>query len=172
MRFHTVGENGVAYLIAFDKHPSDAPEQSDLWQSLPGFREPASKLVRRVLREDVTLRFDEAGKLATARVVELHQNGWAYVQVDPDHALAPVGLVALGVGELLLVERNGATVFPHFSAGELEQIACDTFRHDLQRPMFQRARPDPVDLPPLPKGAPLSTAPRFFEGYDLSLIHI
>ena len=169
-RFHTVGENGLAYRLAFSRCETDPGDESDLCVRLPGFREPARRLVRRVLREDMVFRMDDAAttKPVRARVVELNRGGWAYVQGD-DHT--PVGLVSLGVGELLLVEEGGASVFPHFTALELEQIACDTFRHDLARPAFARASssaPPPVTLPAL-TSSPAAARPdprRFQHGYD------
>jgi hypothetical protein len=135
LRFHTVGENGLAYRLAFQRHASDPPETSDLCALLPGFREPARRVVRRVLREDVTLSFDEGGRprRVRARVVELVRGGWAYAQ-GGDHG--PIGFVALGAGELILVERDGLSVFPYFSALELEQIACDAFRNEQTRAVF------------------------------------
>jgi hypothetical protein len=135
LRFHTVGENGLAYRLAFQKHPADPPDTSDLCAAMPGFREPARSVVRRVLRNDVTLAYEEGGRqrVVRARVVELLRGGWACVQ-GGDHQ--PLGFVALGAGELILVERDGASVFPHFTALELEQIACDAFRNDQVRPVF------------------------------------
>jgi len=170
LRFHTAGENGLAWRLAFHKHPADPAEESDLCVSLPGFREPGRRLVRRVLREDVTLRLDASMPPFRTRIVELNRGGYAYVQSDP------VGLVSLGVGELLLVARNGASEFPHFNELELEQIACDTFRNDLTRPLFSVTKPDtrvppPVPLPPIMASsttAPSTSGPlsRFREGYD------
>jgi hypothetical protein len=174
-RFHTAGENGLAWRMAFHKQPSDPAEESDLCVRLPGFREPGRRLVRRVLREDVTLRLDADMPPFLARIVELNRGGYAYVQTEP------VAIVSLGVGELFLVERDGASEFPHFTPLELEQIACDTFRNDLTRPMFSARTttkaPPPVLLPPLP-GAPASSSEpalppkppvdttRFREGFD------
>ncbi len=154
-RFHTVGENGLAYRLAFAKHDSDVADDSDLCLLLPGFREPARRLVQRVLRQDMSFRLDESGAVVVrARVVELKRGGWAYVQGDER---MPVGLVSLGVGELLLVEEAGVSVFPHFTAVELEQIACDSFRHDLTRPAFARATTTTTT----------TTDPkRFQQGYD------
>ena len=173
-RFHTAGENGLAWRMAFAKHGADPAEQSDLCVSLPGFREPGRRLVRRVLRQDVTLRLEADIPPFRCRVVELNRGGYAFVQTEP------VGIVSLGVGELFLVERDGVSEFPHFTPLELEQIACDTFRNDLTRPMFSGRSgphtPPPVLLPPLPTQLPAATptAPpvkaadiaRFREGYD------
>lgn len=173
LRFHTVGENGLAYRLAFSRCEADPADESDLCVRLPGFREPARRLVRRVLREDMTFRMDESqdSRLVSARVVELNRGGWAYVQGDD---VTPVGLVSLGVGELVLVERDGTSVFPHFTPLELEQVACDTFRHDLARPAFAKSppkQPPPVQLPPLlsSSSAPPQPKPdpkRFQEGFD------
>lgn len=165
-RFHTAGENGLAWRLAFHKHPSDPAEESDLCITLPGFREPGRRLVRRVLRHDVVLRLDADLPPFAARIVELNRGGYAYVQTDP------VGIVSLGVGELFLVDIDGESAFPHFSDLELEQVACDAFRHDLSRPMFAarpRAAPPPVELPPLVTPAPPprpADVNRFREGYD------
>lgn len=159
LRFHTVGENGEAYRIAFEKHVSDPGDSTDLATLVPGFRERARRLVRRVLREPMTLKLDERAPAVTARVAELVRGGFAYVQVEPG---IPVGMVSLGAGELFLVSRNGQGVFPFFSDADLERIACDTFRQDLSRAVFSSpttpgavrsggARPAPVTLPPLPR---------------------
>jgi hypothetical protein len=154
-RFHTVGENGLAYRLAFQRHPADAPDVSDLCAALPGFREAARGVVRRVLREDFLLRFEDGGEahVVRARVVELLRGGFARVRGDDR---TPVSFTSLGAGELFLVERGGAPVFPGFDALELEQIACDTFRDELRRPMFQR-RAGPAGAPATP--APGRTEP-------------
>ncbi|HEY1101318.1 MAG TPA: PilZ domain-containing protein, partial [Myxococcota bacterium] len=73
LRFHTAGENSLAWRLAFAKQPSDPAEESDLCVRLPGFREPGRRLVRRVLREDVTLRLDPSMPPFRARVVELNR---------------------------------------------------------------------------------------------------
>ncbi len=168
-RFHTVGENGLAYRLAFQRHPSDPPDASDLCARIPGFREAARPIVRRVLRGEFVLRFDDAPapRIVPARVVELLRGGWALVGGDER---TPVGFSALGVGELFLVERDGVAVFPGFGPLELEQIGCDAFREQLRRPLFDRnaasapspaATPPPVDLPPAtpPTPPPAGSAP-------------
>ncbi len=167
LRFHTTGENGLAWRLAFQKHPSDPADESDLCVRLPGFREPGRRLVRRVLRDDVTLRLDATMPPFRTRIVELNRGGYAYVQSEP------VGLVSLGVGELLLVARDGVSTWPHFTDLELEQIACDTFRNDLSRPLFANSAsrvPPPVPLPPIVTSSPPSTASnttaKFREGFD------
>ncbi|MBI1948702.1 MAG: PilZ domain-containing protein [Deltaproteobacteria bacterium] len=148
VRFHTVGENGEAYRVAFERHPADAPESCDLAARLPAFLEVARQQVTRMLREPLQLSFDDGQSVVSARVGELARGGYAYVS-EADG----VGLVALCVGELVLVSRNGQTVFPHLTGDDLERVACDTFRRDLQRQVFARPRglrPAPVTLPPLP----------------------
>lgn len=171
LRFHTAGENGEAYRVAFEKHPSDVGVDSDLATTLPGFREQARRLVNRVLREPMTLRLDEShgGKLVMARIAELQRGGFAYVQGDAE---TPTGLVSLCVGELILVARNGKTIFPHYNDDELERIACDTFRRDLSRPVFSHTPPRGVPRPVIP--APITLPPvqktempaKFREGLD------
>ncbi len=169
LRFHTVGENGEAYRVAFERHPADDPEACDL-DKLPGFKEQARRAVRRVLREEMVLRFDESSPTVRARVCELVRGGFAYVTGGDD--VIPVGLVSLSVGELFLVSMNGKSVFPHFSEAELERVACDTFRHDMPRAVFtststpsQRPAevPRAVTLPPVPT-QPMPA--KFQEGLD------
>ncbi len=162
LRFHTVGENGEAYRVAFERHAADDPERCDLAASRPGFLDVARQQVTRVLREPVQLSFDDGQSMVRARVVELGRGGYAYVADSGEP-----GLVALCVGELLLVAKNQHTVFPHFGADDLERVACDTFRRDLQREVFAKPRglrPAPVTLPPLPRRAPPPA--RFQEGLD------
>ena len=159
-RFHTTGENALAWRVAFARLPTDPADESDLCVRMPGFREPARRLVRRVLREDVTIKLDAKSQPVRARVVELNRGGYAWVQGDDR---TPVGLMSLGIGELVLVAIDGKSTYPHFSDLELEQIACDTFRHELSRPMFSRDQrnekaPPPVPLPPLLPSTPVSTS--------------
>lgn len=155
LRLHTVGENGEAYRVAFEKHLSD----------------PGEGIILRVLREPVTLRLDEGGPLVEAHVAELTRGGYAWIQGGDD-----AGLISLGVGELILVSRNSRSVFPHFSDDDLERVACDTFRRDLTRAVFgksdakaagpenpKKTRPAPVTLPPLPAS---QMPARFKQGLD------
>lgn len=176
LRFHTAGENGEAYRVAFEKHAADVAERSDLARTLPGFRELAPAIAR-VLREPMSLRMDEGGKLLSVRVAELQRGGYAWVQgAVPGEAAPAASLVSLGVGELVLVARNDRSVFPHFDDDDLERIACDTFRRDLPRAVFTKsetkvvdaepqkaARPAPVTLPPLPAS---KMPARFQQGLD------
>lgn len=176
LRFHTVGENGEAYRVAFEKHPSDAPDDCDLAAKLPGFREQARRAVRRILREEMVLRFDESAPTVKARVCELNRGNFAYVAGGDEHG--PVGLVSLAVGELMLVSMNGKAVYPFFDEQDLERVACDTFRHDMPRAVFApkpaAAAPSPVEIPravtlppaPAPPPAQKAVPPKFQEGLD------
>jgi hypothetical protein len=172
LRFHTVGENGEAYRVAFEKHPSDPPDECDLAVKLPGFKEQARRAVRRVLRDEMVLRFDESSPTVKARVCELNRGNFAYVAGGDEHG--PVGLVSLAVGELMLVSMNGKLVFPFFGEEELERVACDTFRNDMPRAAFapKAAAPAPVEipraitLPPAPAQPPKPMPPKFQEGLD------
>lgn len=162
LRFHTVGENGEAYRVAFERHPADAPEASDLVRTLPMFLDFARDQVVRVLREPMQLSFDDGATVVRARVAELTRGGYAWVQ-ESDGA----GLVSLVVGELVLVSRDQVRVFPGFTDDDLERVACDTFRRDLSRPVFAKPRglrPAPISLPPLPV-RPVPPA-KFQEGID------
>jgi hypothetical protein len=143
LKLHTVGENGEAYRVAFSRLPSVSAEAAEL-------PEPLRHLVRRVLAEPLLLRVDEGDTVQRVRVAELVRGGYAWVQEEPGTRMS---LVSLCVGELVVVMRNGASVFPHFTDFELEQIACDTFRREM---------PAPIELPPLPQAPPA----RFREGFD------
>jgi len=152
LRFHTVGENGEAYRLAFATRASTVGIDCDLARTVDGFAKLAEKAVSRVLDEPVILRMSENAMPLEVRVAELARGGYAYVQGDET---LPAGLVSLVVGELILVEIDGQSVFPRFSEGELEQIACDTFPSDLTRPLFPpsssqsesgRALPEPVNF--------------------------
>lgn len=159
-RFHTVGESGAAYRIAFAKHPSDAPEDSGLGECSPAFA-AAARQVRRVLRETLTLRFEDGdrGAVVRARVVELLRGGWAFVQGDERSA---VGFGALGVGETVLIEEGGMPVFPFFDGAELEQIALDAVRPSA----VAVALPAGADERLRSSSAPPEGARRFVEGLD------
>lgn len=162
LRFHTVGENGEAYRVAFERHPADVPEASDLVRRLPTFLDFAPDQVVRVLREPMQLSFDDGATVVRARVAELSRGGYAWVQEGEG-----AGLVSLVVGELALVSRNQVRVFPGFTDDDLERVACDTFRRDLRRPVFAKPRglrPAPITLPPLAV-RPVPPA-KFQEGLD------
>jgi len=154
LRFHVVGENGEAYRIAFEKHGGTPPEKSDL-VSLPGFKVLAVKVASRVLRQDVIVRKDQKSEPAPVRVVELQRGGYAAVHGGTEGV--PVGLVSLAVGEVILVEVDGAPVFPNFDADDLERIALDTFKKD------EPQRPKPEPLPREPVGISVASPT---EGHD------
>ncbi len=134
VRLHTVGENGEAYSIAFEKHPSSVAAICDLATRLPGFREVADRAVNRVLDDKLLVRLNDRTPVIPVRICELSRGGYAYVQSDDD---GKVGLVSLVLGELILVEVDGQRMFPFFDDEELERIACDTVRHDIERPVFR-----------------------------------
>ncbi len=148
MTFHTVGENGEAYRILFERGESDLGPDADL-MAVPGFQNLAERAVHRVLREPVTIKLVDDAPAQSVRVVELNRGGYAYVETGGQTAT----LVSLGVGEVMLIDCSDMEVFPSFTDEELERIACDTFRRDLPEPMFGRPEkisPAPVlfDAPP------------------------
>jgi len=140
LRFHTVGENGEAYRVAFEKHSSIAAIDSDLVGKYPGFKELAERAVGRMLERPVIIRQGTHAAPQEVRVVELTRGGYGFLQGGEGR---PVALVSLGLGETILIEVNGEPVFPHFEEFDLERIACDTFRQDSTAPMFGPA-PSPA----------------------------
>lgn len=139
LKLHTVGENGEAYRVCFEKHPSRPGIESDLCRRYRGFKELAKGAVGRVLDGAVMVRFHESQPVVPVRVCELSRGGFAYV-AGGEHV--PASLVSLCVGELLLVEMDGKSVFPHFDDDELERVACDTFRSDIPKPVFKATQPE------------------------------
>ena len=150
MHFHVVGENGEAYRVAFEKHGGAQPENSDL-VSLPGFKALAVKVGARVLKEDVVLRRDPKAPPLPVRVVELLKGGYAAVNGGKDGV--PVNLVSLSVGEMILVEKDGAPVFPGFTPEDLERIACDTYRKEEKPRVTTTPAPEPAPETPPPTEA-------------------
>ena len=155
LRFHSVGENGEAYRIAFEKRPSDLGIDSPLCQRIPGFDELAERAVGRVLRQPVTIKASSRSPVQQVFVCELTRGGYAYAQGDEK---SPAVLVSLVVGELILIEAAGRSVYPHFDEEDLERVACDAFSTDLDQPVFtmpagnqREVKPDPVTF-----NAPLS----------------
>lgn len=139
LKLHTVGENGEAYRICFEKHPSRPGLDSDLCRRYRGFTELAKGAVGRVLEGAVMVRFHESQPVMPVRVCELSRGGFAYV-AGGEHM--PASLVSLCVGELIVVEMDGKGVFPHFDEDDLERIACDTFRSDIPKPVFRPRAPE------------------------------
>ncbi len=128
-RLHMVGENGEAYRLAFEKHPWDKPEASPFVTALPGFVELARRAVARVLGQDVYLKRAPHADIAPVRLVELAKGGYGYVVT---HANAKPSLMGLHGSELILIEVDGQSVFPFFTPEELELIAHDTFRREVE----------------------------------------
>lgn len=123
MRLHMVGENGEAYRLAFEKHPSDKPDESPTVASNPKMLELARKAVSRILRQDVFLRRTPNAPIFSARLVEFVKGGYGYFTQQ-------ASLMGLQGSELIVIEADGKGVFPSFSAEELELIAHDTFRRE------------------------------------------
>ena len=137
-RLHVVGENGEAYRIAFERHGGVPPEKSELADALPGFKALAVRAATRVMKNDVRIQRASRSTLEDVRVVELERGGFAEVQGG--RYGVPVGLVSLGVGELILIEENGSAVFPLFTSDDLERIACDTMRRE-EKPRARAEQP-------------------------------
>jgi hypothetical protein len=144
LRFFMTGENGEAYRICFERHPSTRGTECDLVRELPGFFALAEQDVGRVLDQPLLLRLSESQPLVAVRVCELVRGGYAWVQGGDG---MPTGLVGLATGELLLIELEGERVFPSFTDADLERVACDTFRFDMPRPVFRRTVAATADAP-------------------------
>lgn len=125
VRLHMVGENGEAYRIAFEKHPSEKPEVSAFAKADPKVQEFARRAVTRVLNQEVFLKRAPHASLESLRIVEMTKGGYGYLMVQPGGKL---GLMGLHGSELIAIEVDGKNVFPFFDAGELDRIAGDTFR--------------------------------------------
>jgi len=131
MRLHMVGENGEAYRLAFEKHGGDKPEASPFVAATPHFVDLARKAIARVLGQDVFLKRSPQAEVTPVRLVELLKGGYGHVVLHPT---AKPSLMGLHGSELMAVEVDGKSVFPFFTAGELELIAHDTFRLDVDAP--------------------------------------
>lgn len=125
MRLHMVGENGEAYRVIFEKHPSEAPEASVFANAAPNVLEFARHTVARVLTQDVFLKRSPHAVIEPVRLVEMTRGGFAYVVPQPG---GKVSLMGLHGSELIVIEVDGKRVFPFFEADELDRVACDTFR--------------------------------------------
>ena len=125
MRLHMVGENGEAYRIAFEKHPSEPPDASAFANAAPKVLEFARKAVSRVLTQEVFLKRAPHAAVESLRLVEMVKGGFGYVAQQPGGKL---GLMGLHGSELIGIEVDGKPVFPFFETDELDRIACDTFR--------------------------------------------
>jgi hypothetical protein len=128
MRLHMVGENGEAYRIAFEKHPSEPPEASAFAKVSPRVLEFARRAISRILVADVLLKPSASAEVEPVRLVEMKSGGYGYVI---EHAGGKPGLMGLHGGELIVVEVEGKSIFPYFTPEELEIVAADTFRRDV-----------------------------------------
>lgn len=121
VRLHMVGENGEAYRVAFEKDPGSPLEESPF--------EIVKRAASRMLSRDVFLRRSPGGTIEALRVVELKRGGFAYVV---QQANGKASLMGLHGSELMVIEVDGSAVFPHFTVEELERIAADTFRREVE----------------------------------------
>jgi hypothetical protein len=127
MRLHMVGENGEAYRIAFERHWATPPDDSPFAQASERIRDFARRTVRRVLDEEVQLKRASHVDIERVRLVEMLNGGYGYLVANPGGKPALMGLHG---SELIVVEVDGKTVFPHFTAEDLERIAADNFRRE------------------------------------------
>lgn len=131
MRLHMVGENGEAYRIAFEKHPSELPETSAFAQAAPKVLELARRAVTRVLVQDVILKRAPHAPVEPVRLVEMVKGGYGYIVPA---AAGKLCLMGLHGSELIAIEADGKRIFPFFEPDELDRIACDTFRRAEELP--------------------------------------
>ncbi len=125
MRLHMVGENCEAYRIAFEKHATEGPEVSVFANAAPNVLDFARQTIARVLTQDVFLKRSPHAVVEPVRLVEMTRGGFGYVVPQ---ASGKVSLMGLHGSELIVIEVDGKRVFPFFESGELDRIACDTFR--------------------------------------------
>jgi hypothetical protein len=141
MRLHMVGENGEAYRIVFEKHPSEPPEVSAFANASPAVLEFARRTVARVLTQDVLLKRSPRDVVEPVRLVEMTRGGFGYVA---QQSTGKPGLMGLHGSELIVIEVDGKRVFPFFEEDELDRIACDTFRREPETPAAQPTAPAPL----------------------------
>lgn len=153
LRLHMVGENGEAYRIAFENHPSEAPEESPFAQASPRILEFAKRTISRILVRDVLLKLKPQATIEPVRLVEMKNGGYGYLV---EHTGGKPGLMGLHGSELIVIETDGKPVFPGFTAEDLERISADTFRRETE-PL----RP-PAASPP---AAPVLREERFADAY-------
>ena len=133
VRLHSTGENSAAYQLLFAKHPHQAPEHSEVFFRFPECQRIWHQ-IERILEQKVLLRLNRQTPIISVQICELKRGGFAYLKND---AQKNCSLVSLGFGELMVIEVDGESLFPYLSDVELEQIACDTIRHDLSQPVFR-----------------------------------
>lgn len=156
MRLHMVGENGEAYRVAFEKYPSDRPEDAEAARANPKLLELTRRTVARMLREEVFLKRSPRAPVIHARLVELLRGGYGYVSVL---ASGQPSLVGLQGSELIGIEADGKPVFPFFDQADLDRIAMDTFRREVE--------PAPKPVSPAPA---LVSEERFSAAYAHKLV--
>ena len=141
MRLHMVGENGEAYRIAFEKHPSEPPSAATFAGAAPKVLEVFRLAVSRVLTQDILLKRAPHAAIESLRLVEMTKGGFGYVAHQPGGKL---GLMGLHGSELIGIEVDGKSVFPFFSADELDRIAADTFRLSEDPAQHSTTTPAPL----------------------------
>jgi len=127
MRLYSSGESGEAYRILFGRHPSEPALECDLVERLPGFKVMAKQFLDRVLCERILVRTDDLAPLTPVRPIQTKRGDYSFVKREDNG----ISLESLGVGEKILVEVDGSSVFPHFTAEELQRIACDVGEWDV-----------------------------------------
>jgi hypothetical protein len=128
VRLHMVGENGEAYRVAFEKQPSESPEATFASVS-PVVLELVRRAASRILSEDLFLRRTPSSPIEPVRVVELKRGGFAYVAHHPNGKPSLMGLQG---SEMMVVDVDGEAIYPYFTEDELERIAADTFRREVE----------------------------------------
>lgn len=128
VRLHMVGENGEAYRVAFEKQPSESPEATFAGVS-PVVLELVRRAASRILSEELFVRRTPNSPIEPVRVVELKRGGFAYVAHHPNGKPSLMGLQG---SEMMVVDVDGESIYPHFTEDELERIAADTFRREVE----------------------------------------
>lgn len=143
VRLHMVGENGEAYRVAFEKHPSEDVETA-FAGAPPRTLDVARKAVTRALAHDVFLKRAPNAPVSAVRVVEMSRGGYGFIDRQ---ASGKMGVMGLHGSELIGIEADGKPLFPFFTPEELQRIASDTFRRaapENRRPYASRPTPIPA----------------------------
>jgi len=152
LRLHMVGENGEAYRICFEKHPSEPPEKSAFAQASPRVLDFARRAISRILVHDVLLRRTPQAPIEPVRLVEMLNGAFGYLVIHPG---GKPGMMGLHGSELIVIEEDGKLIFPFFTPEDLERIAADTFRRE---PETKQAAAEPA-------------APEIREGFSEDYAH-
>jgi hypothetical protein len=155
LRLHMVGENGEAYRIAFEKHPSEKPEASSFARASPRMLEFARRAIARILTQDVQIKPSPQASIESLRLVQMLNGGYSYVV---DSGGGKPGLMGLHGSELIVIEADGKSVFPFFDEADLQRIASDTFRRE---PIEPKAAAAAASAP-----APMIQDERFASNYE------